>query len=185
MFERFDQDARGAVALARQETVNARQDHIGCEHLLLGLLAAPGVASQTLTDAGLDLSELRALVRRGDAAEPDPLDPDALATLGIDLDAVRRATNAAFGQGALDRVRTRRRDKLRVTGGIPMSAEAKRSLELALRTAVRDHRGHLSSGHLLIGILDQADNAALDAMLAAGIDPQALRADVVRRMTAA
>lgn len=185
MFERFGPDARAAVVSARQEAVNARQDHIGCEHLLLGLLAGPGAARQALTEAGLDLAELRALVPRGDAAGPDPLDAAALATLGIDLDAVRRAASAAFGQGALDRVTVQRRDKLRLTGGIRMSAEARKSLELALRAAVGDRSGHLSSGHLLIGILDQADNAALDALQAASIDIQALRADLQRRMSTA
>ena len=185
MFERFGSDARAAVVSARQEAVNARQDHIGCEHLLLGLLAGPGPGREALTEAGLDLAGLRALVPRGDAAGPDPLDAAALATLGIDLDAVRRAASAAFGQGALDRVTVRRRDKLRLTGGIRMSAGARKSLELALRAAARDRSGHLSSGHLLIGILDQADNAALDALQAASIDIQALRADLQRRMSTA
>jgi ATP-dependent Clp protease ATP-binding subunit ClpA len=185
MFERFDPEARRAVVLTRQEAVRARQGHIGCEHLLLGLLGGPGVAADALRAAGLEIDSLRAVRPGGSAADPGPLDAEALATLGIDLDAVRRATDAAFGRGALDRVSARRRDRLRLAGGIPMTAEARKAVELALRTAVSHRRRHISSGHLLIGILDQPGNPALDALRAAGIDPAELRADVVRRMAAA
>jgi ATP-dependent Clp protease ATP-binding subunit ClpA len=186
MFERFHQDARRAVARAVSEAVSARQDQIGCEYLLFGLLAEPGIAAQALTDAGLEITSLRAqLPGGGSTADPDSLDADALASLGIDLDAVRRATDAAFGHGALDRARAPRRDRLRITGGRALTADTKKSLELALRAAVGLHNNYISSGHVLIGILSQEDNAALAALRAAGIDTGALRADVVRRMTAA
>jgi ATP-dependent Clp protease ATP-binding subunit ClpA len=186
MFERFHQDARHAVVRARHEAVRARQDRIGCEHLLLGLLAEPGVAAEALTAAGLEITGLRALLP-GDPSgtDPGPLDAEALASLGIDLDAVRRATDAAFGRGALDRVSAPRRDRLRITGGLRMTADAKKSMELALRAATGLHHGYISSGHVLIGILNTEDNAVLAALRAAGIDTAALRADVVRRMTAA
>jgi ATP-dependent Clp protease ATP-binding subunit ClpA len=185
MFERFHQDARQAVVLAREEAVRAGQSHIGCEHLLLGLLAGPGVAAEALTAAGLQITSLRDLLPGGSAAGTGPLDAEALASLGIDLDAVRRATDAAFGQGALERVSAPRRDRLRITGGRGMTPDAKKSLELALRAAVSLHHNYISSGHVLIGILTQQPNTALAALSAAGIDPGALRADVLRRMSAA
>jgi len=185
-FERFRDDARHAVVVARDEAVRARQDQIGCEHLLLGLLCEPGVAAEALTAAGLNITSLRAaLPVGGNAASPDPLDAESLASLGIDLDAVRRATDAAFGHGALDRASAPRRDRLRITGGRRMTADSKKSLELALRAAVGLRQNYISSGHVLLGILDQEDNAAQAALRAAGIDPAGLRADVLRRMTAA
>jgi ATP-dependent Clp protease ATP-binding subunit ClpA len=186
MFERFHQDARHAVVRARHETVRARKDHIDCEHLLLGLFAEPGVAAEALTAAGLEITGLRALLP-GDRSgtDPDPLDAEALASLGIDLDAVRRATDAAFGRGALDRVSAPRRDRLRITGGLRMTADARKSLELALRAAAGLHHNYIGSGHVLIGILNQDDNAAVATLRAAGVDPGALRADVILRMTAA
>ena len=39
MFERFHQDARRVVERARHEAALAGQGQIGCDHLLLGLLA--------------------------------------------------------------------------------------------------------------------------------------------------
>jgi Clp amino terminal domain, pathogenicity island component len=42
----------------------------------------------------------------------------------------------------------------------------------------------ITSGHMLIGILDSRRNGALTALTLAGADIQALRADVLRRITA-
>jgi hypothetical protein len=42
----------------------------------------------------------------------------------------------------------------------------------------------ITSGHMLIGILDSRRNGALTALTHAGADIQALRADVLRRITA-
>src|ERR1700741_198828 len=100
VFERFEAAARQAFVDARQEAGQAGQDQIRSEHMLLGLLREPGPAADALTAAGLGLQSLRAHLPRGDSNAPAGLDADALGTVGIDLDAVRRATEAAFGPGA-------------------------------------------------------------------------------------
>ena len=182
MFERFSQDARRVVLRARHEAVRAGRDRLGCEHLLLGLLAEPGPAASAMTEAGLELAALRARLLAGGRAEPDPLDADALASVGIDLDTVRRATDAMFGPGALDRAghgRARRPGRLRVT------ADAKQALGLALDAAVKLRQKEISGGHLLIGIIDQGDNGALGLLAAFAVDTPGLRADVVSRLAAA
>src|ERR1022692_4894977 len=192
MFERFGKDTRRTVVRARHEAVRAGTDQIGCEHLLIGsvpartgtdqigcehlligLLAEPGPATQALAAAGLPITELRKQLPGGPAArpdpldagppDPDPLDAEALAAVGIDLDSVRRATDAAFGPGALDRARSGvARGRPRATPHVSLTDDAKRSLELALRSTIRLQQSSISTGHLLIGMLDQADNAALD-----------------------
>ncbi len=181
MFERFSRDARRTVVAARYEAVRGRRSQIGCEHLLLGLLAEPGPAAAAMTAAGLKLTALRAALPRG-GAEPDPLDADALASVGIDLDTVRRATDATFGPGALDRAgpgRARRPGRMRLT------ADAKKALELALRTAARLRQREITGGHLLIGIIDQGDNGALGLLAASAVAAAGLRADVLARLAAA
>src|ERR1700722_15609949 len=134
MFERFEPAARQAFADAKEEADRAGQDEIRSEHMLIGLLRAPGPAADALTAAGLELAALRARLPRGREAlveldGPDALDASALSTIGIDLDAVRRATDAAFGPGALDRAS--------VTGGrrLPIARDTKRSLAGAVRQA--------------------------------------------------
>lgn len=180
MFERFSTQARQAVQLALSEARATGASRIGAEHLLLGLAhARSGAAAEALTAAGISRSKLRALI--AGQQQPAPLDADALALLGIDLDEVRRAAEAAFGPGALDRpagspARTTR---------ARMTAAAKESIACALRLAHDRHDGQLSAGHLLAGILDQGDNEALRLLPAAGVDAVALRADVLRRMAAA
>jgi ATP-dependent Clp protease ATP-binding subunit ClpA len=186
MFERFDKSARRAVARARHEAVRAGQDHIGCEHLLLGVLTEPGQAAQAMTAAGLEITALRPHLHGEKAqSDPDPLDGDVLASLGIDLDAVRRATDAAFGPGSLDRAGVGRRGRLRQTFGLSFTPEARKAVELALRATVRMKHPSISTGHLLTGIIDQGHNTGLDLLTVAGADAAALRADVIRRLTAA
>ncbi len=65
-----------------------------------------------------------------------------------------------------------------------MTADAKRSLELAVRAAHRGHQREITSGHLLLGILDQGRNRALTLITTADIQPKELRADLTRRMAA-
>ena len=187
MFERFHADARQAVVLAREEAVRMGQGSIGCEHLLLGVMARPdGPAARALSASGVDAADVRARIAAGTTPTAESLDADALASLGIDLDAVRRAAEASFGRGALDRAEpSRRRVPDRGLGGMRLTGEAKKALELALRAAVKLRSGHISAGHLLIGIIDQGGNAALATLTAAGADPGALRADVVTRIAAA
>jgi ATP-dependent Clp protease ATP-binding subunit ClpA len=182
VFERFHQDARHVVVRARHEAALAGQGQIGCEHLLLGLLAEPGPAAAAMTAAGLELPALRDRLPQASQEQPDPLDADALASVGIDLDQVRRAAEARFGPGALDRAghaRARRPGRMRLT------ADAKKALELALRAAVGLRHREISGGHLLIGIIDQGHNSALDLLAATAVDAAALRADVLRRLAAA
>jgi ATP-dependent Clp protease ATP-binding subunit ClpA len=180
MLERFEPAARQALADARDEARRAGQDRICTEHLLLGLLGEPSAAADALGAAGLTADELRPRMPRGGHADQgNALDADALASLGIDLDTVRRATDAAFGRGALDRVRVPGRRRL------PMADDTKQTLVGAVRQAHKHGQREITSGHLLIGILDQPRNGALALMAQTGTDVPALRADVLRRMGAA
>jgi ATP-dependent Clp protease ATP-binding subunit ClpA len=176
MFERFAQTARQAVIDARQEAAWAGQDRVHSEHVLLGLLREPGPAADALTAAGVDAEALRARLPRGDHEIRAGLDADALSTLGIDLDAVRRAADAAFGPGALDRARVPGSSRLQ------FSPDAKQTLAGAVREAVHRSQREITSGHLLLGILDQKRNGALTLLTGAGTDIAALRADVIRRL---
>ena len=177
MFDRFEPAARQAVLGARAEAVRAGHDRVHAEHMLLGLFAEPGVAAEAMADAGADLTAVRARLPRGSGEQPAGLDADALATLGIDLDAVRRATDAAFGRDALERAPVSGRRQVR------FAEDARQSLAGAVKQAHQLGQRTISSGHLLIGILDQDRNAGVTALRGAGVDTAALRADVLQRIT--
>jgi ATP-dependent Clp protease ATP-binding subunit ClpA len=164
--------------------------------LLLGVLAqpdAPGI--KVLTDLGITLDAGRTavsqLVGRGSLSESDA---DALRTLGIDLDEVRRRTEESFGPGALDlALGPRRRSWLpwrrtscpqpNATGHLPFMPRAKRALERAVREAVALGDGYLGVQHLLLGLLDPKDNTAVQVLRHLGIgDPEDLRRCVIAEL---
>ena len=164
MFERFTQDARAAVAAAQDEARALGDAHIGSEHILVGLAGdGSDPASVALRQAGVLAADLRDRLR--DRAV-DALDPDALAVLGIDLDQVRRAAEERFGVGALDPIPRSRSPR----GHIPFSPGAKKSLELALRAAVALRSDSITTGHLLVGVLEEGQGRAVRVLGDAGVD---------------
>jgi prophage maintenance system killer protein len=63
MFRRFTDRARRAVHLAREEALLLRHDHVGTEHLLLGLLyEGEGVAAHVLESLGISREDVRGQV---------------------------------------------------------------------------------------------------------------------------
>lgn len=130
--------------------------------------------------AHLELSHLRELAAAANTDPAGALDADALASLGIDLDQVRRATEATFGRGALDQPPGRFS-----RGHIPFTPSAKKSIELALRETLRLKHREISSGHVLLGILREGNNGATRLIAQAGVSADQLRDEVVRRLTAA
>jgi ATP-dependent Clp protease ATP-binding subunit ClpA len=60
MFERFTDRARKVMALASQEAQRCHHDHVGTEHILLGLLKeGTGIAAMVLQQRGLQIKVLR------------------------------------------------------------------------------------------------------------------------------
>jgi ATP-dependent Clp protease ATP-binding subunit ClpC len=91
MFERFTERARRVIVLAQEEARLLDHDHIGTEHLLLGVVADEGDAAGALADLGLDLEtarrEVEEVVGRG-AATPSghiPFSPRAKKALESSL----------------------------------------------------------------------------------------------------
>ncbi|MBK9206920.1 MAG: ATP-dependent Clp protease ATP-binding subunit [Anaerolineales bacterium] len=70
--ERFTQRARRVLSLAHQEAERARQNNIGTEHLILGLMDEEGgVAGRVLRDLGMTPERVREVVQRVSSASPE------------------------------------------------------------------------------------------------------------------
>jgi ATP-dependent Clp protease ATP-binding subunit ClpA len=179
MFERFTQDARQIVVLAQAEARRLHHHYIGTEHLLLALAQGEGPAAESLREYGLETADLRARIIRYTGSADEGLDPEALASIGIDLEEVRRATEASFGQGALA-PKSRRRP----SGHIPFSSRSKKVLELSLREAVRLKQKDIGSGQVLLGLIREGEGLGCKVIVDVGVDLQELRDDVVRRISA-
>ena len=177
MFERFTKEARDVVVRAQDEARRLRAPFIDTEHLLLAILdAGAGPGAHALRARGTDPADLRRRIAGIIDPPGDGLDPAALATLGIDLDEVRRVTEATFGPGALD-VRGRKPSR---PGHIPFGRRAKKALELSLREALRLGHNHIGTGHLLLGLIREGEGLATRVLVESGVELTALRDDVIR-----
>jgi ATP-dependent Clp protease ATP-binding subunit ClpA len=187
MFERFTKDARRVVLGAQEEARALRHREIGSEHLLLAVLAADaGAATQVLRDAGLSADSARTLVaelgsRSSFSGAPDP---DALATIGIDLDAVRSSVEETFGAGALEGTKAARARVRGHRGHLPFTRSAKKALELSLREALALGHRHIGVEHILLGLLRDNAAQANTVIVEAGADPASIRRALLDKIAA-
>jgi ATP-dependent Clp protease ATP-binding subunit ClpA len=172
VFERFTEQAHLIVDLARDEAERCGHRYLGPEHVLLGVLTeGHSGAARVLRAHGMGLeaarAELLALARQGVVASPRPSDAELLGTLGIDLDAVRRTTEQAFGLQALGEATwrvTRRRgwrgERVVWTPLCGPPLVAKRALQLASEQARGLGHGEVGPEHLVLGVLEDARQPA-------------------------
>lgn len=115
--------------LGAEEARRAGSGAVGTEHVLLALLRDPDAVARALQG------------RPGPEGPPARIDPDALATIGIDMDAVRARLERTFGPGALERTRS---------GCLGISPELKLALARAVELA---GDGPVADAHVLRAIL--------------------------------
>ncbi|MBI1793602.1 MAG: ATP-dependent Clp protease ATP-binding subunit [Chloroflexi bacterium] len=101
--ERFTQRARRVLSLAHQEAERSRQNSIGTEHLLLGLMDEEGgVASRVLRELGLESTRVRDIIERVSVESRHTdgkieLAPDTQQVLEYAVDEARRLSHHYIG----------------------------------------------------------------------------------------
>jgi ATP-dependent Clp protease ATP-binding subunit ClpA len=184
MFERFTPEARRIVTGAVEMATQLHHDALGPDHLLVALAATgPNLATGALITCGFDpvraREDLEGIVGPSDRDDLDDADAAALRSIGVDLDEVRRRTEASFGAGALERrPRWHGRRRARVCG-LPFMPKAKQAVELALREAIRLDQRSIGPEHVLLGLL-RLDATSTQLIHAQGIDPRRLRSEIER-----
>lgn len=140
---------------------------VGTEHVLGALVHdREGGAARLLVRLGVQpVGVERALARRlPGSCPPARIDPQALASLGIDLEAVRERVEHVFGPGALE-----------ATGSGCLGISPR--LKLALAHALDHAAGTaLSDAHVLLGMLSVPDSAAARVLADLGVTREAGRA---------
>lgn len=183
MFERFTKAARDVVVAAQHEASMLRQGHVGTEHLLLGILGVDaGPSERALHALGITSDEVRSDIQRMHEPGLGEHDADALRSIGIDLDEVRRRVEESFGEGALGVPAggPRRRDSPR--GHVPITPRAKRVLELSLREAMALGHRHIGPEHVLLGIVREGRGLAVRIMAQHGVRQAGVRAAVLAEL---
>jgi ATP-dependent Clp protease ATP-binding subunit ClpA len=184
MFERFTPEARRIVTEAVEMATQLHHDALGPDHLLVALAGTgPNLATGALITCGFDpvraREDLEGIVGSSDRDDLDDADAAALRSIGVDLDEVRRRTEASFGAGALERrPRWHGRRRARVCG-LPFMPKAKQAVELALREAIRLDQRSIGPEHVLLGLL-RLDATSTQLIHAQGIDPRRLRSEIER-----
>ena len=98
MFERYSEHARAVIERARQEAQKLRHDHIGTEHLLLGLIEVKeGFAAKVLAHQNVDLvhakKQVNSMVKHGTGPEDSNYEflPFTVHTQNVLNDALKEA----------------------------------------------------------------------------------------------
>jgi ATP-dependent Clp protease ATP-binding subunit ClpC len=166
--ERFSESARQVVELAGRESDRMGHDYLGGEHVLAGIAAQASTrAAYILAGSGLGMAAIRAeLDRLADGGVLPPRwrnDAELMSGPGIDLAAVQRAAEDAFGPGAVAQAARRVSRRSRLRGGGPgwtplcgKAMAAKQAFYLA--TVEADVSGLHAVGpeHVLLGVLSDA-----------------------------
>ena len=169
-----------AVVLAGEQAEVLGDSEVRPEHLLLGVLAGPGVAAEALRAAGLRREDVVAEVAPWGGS-----DAAALGALGVDLATVRRRVEASLGPGALDRPRRPRpvgpvQSRL-LRGHLPFAEPSRTVLGEAVRLA-RGLRSHTGPEHVLLALLADEDGAVPHTLRRLGLDPADVRGKVLRTL---
>jgi ATP-dependent Clp protease ATP-binding subunit ClpA len=153
------------LAAGADEARRLGHNYIGTEHVLLALTRNPeSRATRVLRQLGVthgDIKDSATLTRLW----APRIDPDALATLGIDLEAVRQRLEETFGPSALEQTRAGMLEQTRA--GIRCVAPR---LKLALEYAL-EHAGEppVQDEHVLLGLLSVPDSLAARALAELGV----------------
>src|SRR5499427_9208761 len=85
--------------------------------------------------------------------EPDGLAYRALEGVGMSLEAARDEVTAIVGTGAAS-----------LSGHIPFTPRAKKTLELSLREALQLHHNYIGTEHILLGLIGEGEGVAAQVM---------------------
>ncbi len=175
MFEKFTEDAKRAILLSEQETVALGYDYIGTEHLLLGLIGVPdGVAGQVLGAHGVTLPRARErivtlLTEAGVTGTGGRAATEALASIGIDVDEVKKRMDDTFGPGRFQYPR-------------PIyDPGARKMLERTVHEALTLGSESIDTEHMLLGMFDDGDSVGSRVLTGLGVDASALRPELLAR----
>jgi ATP-dependent Clp protease ATP-binding subunit ClpA len=157
------------LAAGAAEARRRGDNYVGTDHVLLVLIRNPdGGATAVLRQLGVDADAVEEALAGCLGTSKPRIDPEALAALGIDFEAVRERLEETFGAGALGQTRA---------GCLDICPRLKMALAYAL-----DHADGkpLADDHILLGMLSVPDSVAARVLAKLGVSLTAAQATVAR-----
>ena len=155
------------LGAAGEEARRLGHNYVGTEHLLLALTRdAEGAATRVLHRLGATRREIEDRLAPFTGTCARRIDPEALATLGIDFEVVRERLEEIFGAGALERTH-------------PGCLSVAPRLKMVLAYAV-DRAGDqpVQDEHVLLAMLSVRDSLAARVLAELGVTLEAAEAIV-------
>ena len=159
--------AEAYIAAGAKEARRLGHGYIGTEHILSVLARNPeGGATRLLARLGVGSAAVEKALAcwLPDRSPTAKIDPQALATLGIDFDSVCERLDERFGAGALERTRS---------GCLGICPRLKLALAYAL-DAAGDRP--LGEEHVLLGMLSVPDSVAARTLSSLGVSAEDVQA---------
>lgn len=97
---------------------------------------------------------------------------NVLRKMGLDFETVRMEVERAVGTGP----------ETKMIGDIPLTARAKRVIELALDEAKKLSHTYIGTEHLLLGLLREGEGVAAKILQSLNVDIEAARAEVLKEL---
>jgi ATP-dependent Clp protease ATP-binding subunit ClpA len=160
------------LAAGADEAYRLGHNYVGTEHVLLALTRDPeSGATRVLRQLGVTHGDIKDSAFFARVWAPR-IDPDALAALGIDLEAVRETLEETFGRGALEQAGMLEQTQAGIRCVAPR-------LKMALARAL-DYAGQrpLRGEHVLLGMLSVRDSLAARVLAELGVTLEAAEAIV-------
>lgn len=186
MLARFTPKARRTVIHAGMLATDVGRDALGTDVLLMALAESQPLGGP-LGNLGITAAAVRAEIEG--ARQSRRQDRELLATLGIDLDEVRRravaATSIRPDDPALWRLHRSRARPLRLTltgpaTRIALDADGRKAIEVAQWASRRGHRTQVTREDLLWGLLADASSESVTILHRNNVDLRRLWTDLQR-----
>ncbi len=155
------------LAAGAAEARRLGHNYVGTEHVLIVLIRDPdSAATSVLRQLGVSAHAVEETLSPCIGGGAARIDPDALAALGIDFEAVRERLEQSFGPGALEETQA---------GCLGIAPRLKQAFAYAL-----DHAGErpLADEHILLGMLSVPDSLAAHVLRKLGVSLKAVEATI-------
>jgi ATP-dependent Clp protease ATP-binding subunit ClpA len=153
---RSDRAGERYISAGAEEARRLGHSYVGTEHVLLALTRDPhGGATRVLGQLGVTHADIKSSKCLAQLWAPK-IDPDALATIGIDLETVRERLEETFGPRALEHARAGMLDPT----GTDIQCVMPRLKRALANAANRAGESPLHDEHVLLGLLSVSDSIA-------------------------